>query len=57
MENNSVMICCKCGKEADVQDDPHAWDGWGGEYTSEGFVHICPDCIAHESMDEAAARC
>ena len=54
---NTIMTCSKCGKEADVSKDPHAIDGWGGVYTLEGFVHVCPDCIETETMDEAAARC
>ena len=34
-----VLTCASCGTQADVSQDPHAWDSW-----SFGKVTQCPRC-------------
>lgn len=52
----TTMKCDYCGKESDLKDDEHCWDGWIGTYTSDGIKYKCPDCQKREVIQDAAER-
>ena len=56
--NTTTLQCDHCGKEADLQLSPHAWDGWLGRMNAllTAWEHICPDCQKSEAIQDAAER-
>ena len=56
--DKTTLRCDHCGKEADLEIDPHAWDGWQGRMNALliDWEHICPDCQKKEIMKDAAER-